>query len=137
VSYYYSNMIEDLRAGGNPLVLSLRKWEIGVKEIEEAVAASPFVSFDWLLSGSNCALCYQYSQNGCKECPLSIAGFQCCADGSKYNLAGDVLESYELDLEQQDGLDYDHTPILRAALSRVKDMRDVLSHLVEENKKES
>jgi len=62
-------MLRRLRAGEDPLDLSIKKWEDIVSCLSRVQSAG---KFDYALdvAGRNCALCEVYGSKGCEGCPV-------------------------------------------------------------------
>ena len=71
-------MLKRLKAGEDPLDLSIEKWNRVVKHLS---GITRFEEYDWEveMEASNCALCFVYARYKCNGCPVKKAtGYGSC-----------------------------------------------------------
>ena len=90
-----SDMKEVLAAGYSPLYVSWKKWNIAVRDIEQALHDRVYPNLEWAAGGNNCALCYAYVDIDCNGCPLDEGPDQCSTDGTIFSKASIAFERYD------------------------------------------
>jgi len=81
-----NEMIKRLRAGENPIDVSIRKWEDG-KRYAERSNANFMIIESMLTRPGNCALCFRYYDLDCEGCPVyKRTGYTECSDTPYVNV---------------------------------------------------